>query len=57
MILDDQTEPQMVPKVLLQVSIRELYNSLVSDPIDDDLRETRDEENNILSILCSLETT
>ena len=28
-VLDDQTEPQLVPKLLLQVSVRELYNSLV----------------------------
>ena len=29
-VLDDQTEPQLVPKLLLQVSVRELHNSLVS---------------------------
>ena len=33
-MLDDQTEPQLVPKMLLQVSVRELNNSLVSDPND-----------------------
>ena len=31
-MLDDQTEPQQVPKLLLQVSVREIHNSLVSDP-------------------------
>ena len=31
-VLDDQTEPQLVPKFLLQVSVIELHNSLVSDP-------------------------
>ena len=31
-LLDDQTEPQLVPKLLLQVSIREINNSLVSNP-------------------------
>ena len=31
-VFDDQTEPQLVPKLLLQVSVRELHNSLVSDP-------------------------
>ena len=31
-MLDDQTEPQLVPNLLLQVSVRKLYNSLVSDP-------------------------
>ena len=30
-IFDDQTEPQLVPKFLLQVSVRELHNILVSD--------------------------
>ena len=34
-MLYDQTEPQLVPKLLLQVSVRELHNSLVSDPNDD----------------------
>ena len=33
-VLYDQTEPQLVPKLLLQVSVRELHNSLVSDPND-----------------------
>ena len=32
--IDGHTEPQLVPKLLLQVSIRELHNSLVIDPID-----------------------
>ena len=31
-MLDNHTEPQLVPKLLLQVSVRELHNSLVSDP-------------------------
>ena len=42
-MLDNQTEPQLVPKLLLQVSIRELYNSLVSDPNDGGLKDARDE--------------
>ena len=29
-MLDDQTETQLVPKLLLCVSVRELHNSLVS---------------------------
>ena len=33
----NQTEPQLVPKWLLQVSVRELNNSLVSDPNNDGL--------------------
>ena len=41
-MLDDQTEPQLVPKSLLQVSIRELYNRLVSDPNDGCFKDYRD---------------
>ena len=47
-MFDDQTEPQLVPKLLLQVSVRELHNILVSDPNDSGLKYARDEENNIL---------
>ena len=47
-ILDDQIEPQLVPKILLQVSIRELYNSLVSDPNDGGIINDRDEDDNII---------
>ena len=45
---DDKTESQLVPKLLLQVSIRELHNSLVSDPQYGGLNDARDEENNII---------
>ena len=31
--IDGHTEPQLVPKLLLQVSVRELHNNLVSDTI------------------------
>ena len=48
MIFDDKTESQLVPNFLLQVSIRELHNSLVSDPDDGGLKDTRDEEDNII---------
>ena len=47
-ILDDQTEPQLVPKLLLQVSVRELHNSLVSDPNDGGLKDARDEDVKII---------
>ena len=33
-MFDDKTEPQIVPKLLLQVSVRELRNRVVSDPIN-----------------------
>ena len=56
-MLDDQTEPQLVPKLLLQVPVRELHNSLVSDPNYGGLKDARDENNNIIisdSTLSSL---
>ena len=40
-MLDDQTEPQLVPKLLLKVSVIELHNSLGSDPIDGGLKDAR----------------
>ena len=30
--IDGQYEPQLVPNLLLQVSVRELHNSMVSNP-------------------------
>ena len=56
-LFDDQTEPQLVPKFLLQVSVRELHNSLVSDTNDEGFKDARDEYDNIIisySILRSL---
>ena len=48
---------QIVPKLLLEVSVWEINNSLVSDPVDGGLKAKRDAENNIVisdSILHSL---
>ena len=45
-MLDDHTEPQLVPNFLLQVSARELHKSLVSDPNDGGLKDARDEDVN-----------
>ena len=42
LIFDDQTEPQLVPKLLLQVFVRELHNSIDIDPNDGDLKDARD---------------
>ena len=42
-----QTEPQLVPNSLLQVSVRELHRSLVSDPNDVGLKYARYEDYNI----------
>ena len=47
-MFDDKTEPQLVPKLLLQVLIRELHNSLVSDPNYCGLKDDRDEDNNTI---------
>ena len=48
-MLYDQTEPQLVPKLLLQVSVIELHNSLVSDPNDGGLKDARDEDGKIIN--------
>ena len=56
-MFDDHTEPQLVTKLLLKVSVREMYNSIVSDPNDGVLKDTRYEYDNIIisdSKLCSL---
>ena len=56
----DQTEPQLVPKLLLQVSVIELHNILVSDPNDVGIKDSRNEDDNIIisdSTLCSLLTS
>ena len=47
-MLDDQKEPQIVPKLLLKVSVREIHNSLVSDPNSGGLNDTRDEDGKII---------
>ena len=45
---DDQTEPQLVPELLLQVSVIELHNSLVSYPNYGGLKYSRDEDDIII---------
>ena len=47
-VLYDQTEPQLVPKLLLQVYVRELHNSLVSDTNDGGIKDARDEDGKII---------
>ena len=47
-MLYDQTEPQLFPKLLLQVSVRELHNSLVIDPNYGGLKDARDEDGKII---------
>ena len=56
-MLDYRTEPQLFSNFLLQVSVRELHNSLVSDPNDGGLKDARDEDGKIIisdSTLLSL---
>ena len=56
-VLDDQSERQLVPKLLLQVSVRELHNSLVSDPNGGGIKDAWDEDGKIIisdSTLVSL---
>ena len=43
-MFDDQTEPQLVLKLLLQVSVIELYNNLFSDPNDGGIKYSRDKD-------------
>ena len=55
--IDGYTEPKLVPKLLLHVSVRELHNNLVSATEYGILQEARDEDDNIIisdSTLCSL---
>ena len=47
-LLDDQTEPQKFSKLLLQVSVREIHNSLVSDPNDGGIKDARDKYGKII---------
>ena len=48
--IDGYTETQLVPKHLLQVSIRELYNNIVSATKYGGLKEAIDEDDNIIII-------
>ena len=36
--IDDGTRPQMFPKLLLQVSVRELHKIIVSEAYDDGIK-------------------
>ena len=52
--IDGYTESQLVPKLLLQVSIRELYENIFSATKYGDLKEARDEDDNIIISDCTL---
>ena len=56
-MFDDQTEPQPVPNLLLQVYVREIHNRLISDPNYGGLKDARNEDDNVIisnSTLSSL---
>ena len=42
------TEPQLVPKLLFQVSVRELHNNHVSNAYNGGIKESRDKDYNII---------
>ena len=46
--IDGHTEPQLVQKLLLQVSVRELHNNLVIATKHGGLKEARYEDDNII---------
>ena len=46
--IDGYTEPQLVPKLLLQVSVRETHKNLVRDKKYGGLKEAIDEDDNII---------
>ena len=46
--IDGPSETQLVKKMLLQVSARELHNSMVIPPEDGVIKEARDADNNII---------
>ena len=48
--IDGHTKTQLVPKILMRFSVREIYNSLDSDTECGGLKETRDADNNIIII-------
>ena len=55
--IDGYTEPQLVPKLLFNVTVRELHNNFFSDTKDGGLKGAGYEDDNILisdSTLCSL---
>ena len=46
--IEGQVEPQLVPKLLLPVSVRELHNITVSPLEEGGLKESRDADNYII---------
>ena len=49
--VDGPTEPQLVPKLLLQVYVRELHNNIVRYSDNGGLKEARYEDDNIIHVI------
>ena len=47
-MFDDQTKPQLVPNLLLRVSVKEMHNSLVIYPNGGGIKDAKDENVNII---------
>ena len=57
LLIYGQERQQLVPKLLCQVSVRELYNSTMIPPKERGMKDTRDTEDNTIiidSTLCNL---
>ena len=54
--IDGPSEPQLVSKLLLKVSVPELHNSMVSPSEEGGIREARDSDNNIIIIDSTLQS-
>ena len=52
--IDVHTKPQLVPELLLQVSVIEPHSNLDSDTVDGVLKESIDEDDNIIIIDSTL---
>ena len=46
--IEGHSEPQLVPKLLMQFSIQELHNIMVSPPEEGLRKDSRDADNNII---------
>ena len=54
--IDGQTVKELVPNFPLQVSFRKLHNSMVSPSEENDLKEERYEQSNIIIMYSLLQT-
>ena len=52
--IDGKSKKYLIPKLLLQVSVREIHNSMGVPPEEGGLKEVKDEYNNIIIIDSTL---